>query len=72
MDHLLLTVSAAQKHHFQEIGLVLAVVGALVIVLAGVLGLRPRSRLAEHTTMIIAGVLLAVGMALQLYGVHSK
>jgi|HubBroStandDraft_1064217.scaffolds.fasta_scaffold277362_2 hypothetical protein len=68
----MLTVSAAQKHHFQEFGLVVAAIGALVIVLAGVLGLRPRSRVAEHTAMIIAGALLAVGMALQLYGVHAK
>jgi hypothetical protein len=70
--HLLLAVTAAQKHHLQEIGLVIAVVGALAVVLSGALGLRPRSRTAERSAMIVGGLLLAVGLGIQLFALHAK
>jgi hypothetical protein len=68
---LILAVTAMQKRQMQEIGLGLAILGALAVLLSGVLGLRSASRVVERSTMIVAGVLLAVGFAVQLVAVHS-
>ena len=72
MDFVLATAAAANKRHMQEIGLIIAMVGALAIILSGAFGLRSMSRMIERSTMIVAGVLLGVGFVLQLYGLHSS
>jgi drug/metabolite transporter (DMT)-like permease len=68
---LILAVTASQKRDMQEIGLGLAFLGALAVVLSGALGLRSASRTAERSTMIVAGIFLAVGFAVQLFALHS-
>jgi uncharacterized YccA/Bax inhibitor family protein len=69
---LVLAVTAAQKRHLQEIGLVIAAVGALAVVLSGVFGLRSMSRVVERSTMILGGVLLGVGFIVQLLALHGS
>jgi uncharacterized membrane protein YccC len=66
-----LAVTAAQKRHLQEIGLAVAIVGGLAVILSGVFGLRSMSRVAERSVMIAAGILLAVGFAVQLWALHG-
>ena len=68
---LVLAVTVAQKRHMQEIGLAIAAVGAVVVVLSGIFGLRSMSRVAERSTMIVAGVFLAAGFVVQLLALHS-
>ncbi|HEY7947991.1 MAG TPA: hypothetical protein VID75_09950 [Acidimicrobiales bacterium] len=68
---LLLVATAAQKRHLQEIGLAIAAVGGVAIILSGVFGLRSMSRVAERSTMIVAGVLLVAGLILDLLAVHG-
>jgi hypothetical protein len=70
--HFFLAATAAQKRHMQEIGLVIAAIGGVVVVLSGIFGLRSMSRLVERSTMIVAGVLLAAGFAVQLLALHSS
>jgi hypothetical protein len=67
----LLATTAAQKRHLQEYGLIICMVGALAVLLSGAFGLRSLSRAVERSTMIVAGVLLGVGFALQLLAIHS-
>jgi hypothetical protein len=55
----------------QEIGLVIAAVGGVAVILSGVFGLRSMSRASERSTMIVAGVLLTVGFAIQLLALHT-
>ena len=69
--NLVLAVTAAQRRHMQEIGLVIAVVGALAVIVSGAFGLRSMSRMAERSTMIVAGVFLTVGFVVQLLALHS-
>jgi hypothetical protein len=68
---LFLAATAAQKRHIQEIGLAIAVVGGLAVLLSGVFGLRSMSRFTERSTMIVAGILLVVGFAVQLVALHT-
>ena len=63
--------AAAQKRHMQEIGLIIAMVGALAVLLSGAFGLRSMSRTVERSTMMVAGILLGVGFLIQLLGLHS-
>jgi hypothetical protein len=67
----ILAVTATQKRDMQEVGLGLAFLGALAVLLSGALGLRSASRGAERSMMVVAGVLLAVGFAVQLVALHS-
>ena len=67
-----LATTAAQKRHLQEIGLIIAMVGALAVFLSGAFGLRSMSRAVERSTMMVAGVLLGVGFVIQLFALHSK
>jgi len=67
----LLATTVAQKRHLQEIGLVVAIVGAGVVILAGFFGLRSFSRLTERSTLILGGLLLAIGFVIQLLSIHS-
>jgi hypothetical protein len=66
-----LAVTATQKRDMQEVGLGLAFLGALAVIISGALGVRSASRTAERSLMIVAGVLLAVGFALQLFALHT-
>jgi hypothetical protein len=68
---LVVAVTVAQKRHMQEIGLAIAAVGGLAVVLSGVFGLRSMSRVAERSTMVVAGVLIAAGFVVQLLALHS-
>jgi hypothetical protein len=67
----ILAVTATQKRDMQEAGLGLAFLGALAVVVSGALGLRSASRRAERSLMIVAGVLLGVGFAVQLFALHT-
>jgi membrane protein YdbS with pleckstrin-like domain len=67
---LLSALTTTQGRHFQEIGLLVAGVGAVVLIVAAALGLQQYSVRAERGTMIAAGVLLVVGIFLQVFGVH--
>jgi hypothetical protein len=69
---IVLATAAANKRHMQEIGLVIAMVGGLVVLLSAAFGLRSMSRLIERSTMMAAGALLAVGFILQLLALHSS
>jgi len=69
---LFLAVTAAQKRHLQEIGVLIAAVGGLAVVLSGVFGLRSMSRVVERSAMIVAGVLLIAGFVVQLLALHSN
>jgi hypothetical protein len=69
--HLIMAVTVAHKRHVQEIGLLIACVGAVAVVLSGAFGLRSMSRLAERSMMIVAGVLLGAGFGVQLLGIHG-
>jgi hypothetical protein len=68
---LALAVTAAGKRHMQEIGLALAVVGGIAVIVSGAFGLRSMSRVAERSMMIVAGVLLVAGFAVQLLALHG-
>jgi len=68
---LVLAVTAAQKRHMQEIGLVIAAAGGVAVILSGVFGLRTMSRVVERSAMVVAGVLLAVGFVIQLLALHG-
>jgi hypothetical protein len=70
--HLFLVVTAAQKRHLQEIGILIAGIGAVAVFLSGLFGLRSMSRVVERATMMVAGVLLTVGFIIELYGLHAK
>ena len=69
--NILLVVTVAQKRHMQEIGLILAMVGAVAVVLSGIFGLRSMTRTVERSTMIVGGVLLGVGFIVQLLALHG-
>lgn len=56
----------------QEIGLVVAGVGALAVLLSGLFGLRSMSRALERSTMAVAGVLLGAGFVIQFLAIHSS
>ncbi len=64
--------TATQKRHLQEIGIAICALGAVAIVLAGTFGLRSMSRAVERGTMIVAGILLAIGFVLQVLGIHGS
>jgi hypothetical protein len=61
---------AASSRHTQEIGVIIALVGGLVLVVSGLLGLFNAERWVERLATIAAGVLLAVGMLVLLLGLH--
>ena len=67
----LMAMTVAQKRHLQEIGLIIAIVGTGVIILAGFFGLRSYSRVTERATLMLGGALLAVGLIVQLLSIHS-
>jgi hypothetical protein len=69
---LIIAVTAVQRRHMQEIGLIIAAVGGLAVLLSGVFGVRSMSRMAERSTMIVAGLLLAVGFGVQLLALHAS
>jgi Ca2+/Na+ antiporter len=69
--HLVLIATMAQKHHQQEIGIVIGGVGALALVVAGVLGLMSMSRMVERTAIVVAGILLGAGFILQYFALHG-
>ena len=81
MDHILLiaakgaakaaAASSNSKRHEQEIGLAIALIGGAVVALSGILGVRSMSRVAERSTMIVAGILLAIGFLIQLLALHG-
>jgi hypothetical protein len=66
------TNNATQKRHLTEIGLGLAAIGAVVLALAAAFGVRSMSRTIERGTMILAGILMAVGFIIQFFGVHGS
>ena len=68
---LLLTLTAAQKRHVEELGLLLCLVGGVAVLLSAAFGLGSMSRLAERTTMVVAGGLLIIGFALQIVANHG-
>ena len=68
--NILLTLSASQSRHFQEIGVLIAAVAGVVLLVGAVLGILEASRTTERSVVAGAGVLLAVGMAIALYGLH--
>jgi hypothetical protein len=76
MDLILAAGKAAAKtasnRHTQEIGVLIALVGGLVLVLSGVLGLFNAERWVERSATILAGVLLAVGMIVLFFGLHHS
>ena len=67
---ILLTLSASQSRHFQEIGILIAAVAGVVLAVGAVLGIMEASRTTERGVVLAAGVLLAVGMVLAVYGLH--
>lgn len=80
MDHILLiaakhaakaAANSASKHHELEIGLIICLIGGVAVALAGVFGVRSMSRVAERSTMIVAGVLIALGFLIQVLAVHG-
>ena len=65
---------AAQRlqnaHRLQEIGLLVAVIGAAVLGLSGLLTLlRPTGR-GPTLSLLVGGIVLAVGLGVQLIGLH--
>jgi hypothetical protein len=67
---ILLTLSNVQSRHLQEIGTIVGALGGIALVVAAVLGLRSASREVERGVVVAAGVLLAAGFLLELYGLH--
>lgn len=66
-----LATTAAQKRHMQEIGLLIAGIGALALILSAVFGLLSMTRSTERGTMVVAGLLLGAGFLVQLLALHS-
>jgi len=69
---LILTLTATQKRHVEELGLLICLVGGVAVLLSGVFGLGSMSRFAERTTMVVAGSLLVLGFALQIIANHGQ
>lgn len=63
--------NATTARHLQEIGAIIAGVGALALLIAGILGFMEFERRTERLAVIIAGVLLGIGFLLQLLGLHK-
>ncbi len=72
---LLLAASTSSSRHLQYAGLGVAGLGALALVVAGVMGLQsgrnPMLRRNERLAVIVGGVLLAIGFLVQAVGLHS-
>jgi hypothetical protein len=72
----ILAISLHTAHQLQQVGLLVAGLGAIALVVVGVLGYRrvngrgSESPLPERTVMIVAGLLLGLGYLIQLIGVH--
>jgi hypothetical protein len=62
---------ASSSRHTQEIGVLIAMVGGLVLVISGILGMLNFERRTERLVTIVAGVLLAVGMLVLFLGLHK-
>ncbi len=71
----LIAMSLHTAHRFQEIGVIIAGLGAIALIVAGAMGLR-RARGAdsdpaqERIWTLVAGVLLGIGLLVLLIGIH--
>jgi uncharacterized membrane protein len=72
-----LAISVHTAHRLQEVGILIAGLGAICLIIVGVLGQRrvtslaSVSPMAEYVMMIVAGVLLGIGFLIELIGVHG-
>lgn len=62
---------SANSRHMQEIGYLISGIGAIVLIVAGGLGLSVGRERAERYAVIVAGLLLGVGFLLGLLGLHN-
>lgn len=49
----------------------MAAVGGLAVIVSAVVGMMEMGRRSELGVMVVAGILLAVGLALTLVGIHG-
>lgn len=62
---------AANGRRLQEIGFIVAGLGAIALIVVGGLGLSGGREQAERYAIIVAGLLLGVGFLLGLLGLHT-
>jgi len=67
----LAALSKASARHLEEIGFLVAAIGGVALVVGAVLGLMEFGRGSELGSVLVAGILLAVGLALAIVGVHG-
>lgn len=62
---------AASARHTQEIGVLIAMVGGVILIVSGVLGMLNFERRTERLATVLAGLLVTVGMLVLFFGLHK-
>jgi hypothetical protein len=62
---------AASSRHTQEIGVLIAMLGGVILVVSGVLGMLNFERRTERLATVLAGVLVTAGMLTLFFGLHK-
>ena len=70
MHSVLIALTATEARHYKEIGALIGAVGAGVLFLAGVAGLRSSGFGGRWVGLTLAGILMAVGFVLLIIGLH--
>jgi len=64
-------MSRSSSRHLEEIGFLIAAIGGIAFLIAGILGIMEFSRGSERGFVTLGGILLAVGMVLAVVAVHG-
>lgn len=71
---IILAAANASSRHLQEYGTIIAGIGAILLIVAGAVGLgavrRDGNRETERYLLIASGLLLGIGFLVELLGLH--